>query len=73
MVATWNDEKLNNFLLVLVPLTPDLIRQDELYAWFSVNTIGENPTLCRMTKTLAHQMEIERLIKETLKSLKMFH
>ncbi|KAL3024605.1 hypothetical protein AAZX31_04G133000 [Glycine max] len=55
------------------PLTPDLIRQDELYAWFSVNTIGENPTLCRMTKTLAHQMEIERLIKETLKSLKMFH
>ncbi|KAG4914356.1 hypothetical protein JHK87_051924 [Glycine soja] len=48
------------------PLIPDLIRRDELYARFSVNTIGENPTLRRMTETLAHQTEIERLIEAAL-------
>jgi hypothetical protein len=48
------------------PLMPDLQRQDELYSRFLVNTIGENPTLRRISETILVQSQIERLMEAAL-------
>ena len=48
------------------PLMEDLIRRDELYSRFLVNTIGENPSLRRITDTIRIQNQIERLIEAAL-------
>ncbi|GAU19244.1 hypothetical protein TSUD_199250 [Trifolium subterraneum] len=47
-------------------LIPDPQRESELYSRFLVNTIGENPTLRRITETISVQNEIERLIEAAL-------
>lgn len=48
------------------PLMPDLQRQGELYSRFLVNTIGENPTLRRISETILVQSRVERLIEAAL-------
>jgi hypothetical protein len=48
------------------PLYPDPQREAELYSRFLVNTIGENPTLRRITDTISVHNEIERLIEAAL-------
>jgi hypothetical protein len=47
-------------------IIPDPQREAELYSRFLVNTIGENPTLRRITDTISVQNEIERLIEAAL-------
>jgi hypothetical protein len=51
------------FALLIIP---DPQREAELYSRFLVNTIGENPTLRRITDTISVQNEIERLIEAAL-------
>nr|XP_012574730.1 uncharacterized protein LOC101489699 isoform X4 [Cicer arietinum]XP_027193072.1 uncharacterized protein LOC101489699 isoform X3 [Cicer arietinum] len=48
------------------PLIPDLQRQDELYRRFLVNTLGENPTLRRITETVSVQSQMEGLMEAAL-------
>ncbi|KAI5385430.1 hypothetical protein KIW84_072144 [Lathyrus oleraceus] len=47
-------------------IIPDLQREGELYSRFLVNTLGENPTLRRITETISVQTRIERLIESAL-------
>lgn len=51
------------FALLIIP---DPQREAELYSRFLVNTIGENPTLRRITDTISVHNEIERLIEAAL-------
>nr|YP_009675515.1 ATPase subunit 1 [Sophora flavescens]QDD68243.1 ATPase subunit 1 [Sophora flavescens] len=48
------------------PFMPDLQRQEELHSRLLVNTIGENPTLSRISETIFVQAQIERLMEAAL-------
>ncbi|KAI5388322.1 hypothetical protein KIW84_074130 [Lathyrus oleraceus] len=47
-------------------IIPDLQREGELYSRFLINTLGENPTLYRITETISVQTRIERIIESAL-------
>ena len=48
------------------PLLPEIQRQDELYRRFLVNTIGEFPTLDRISETIRVQSLVERHVEAAL-------
>lgn len=48
------------------PLMPDLQRERELDSRFLINTVGENPTLRRISETILVQSRVERLMEAAL-------
>jgi hypothetical protein len=52
--------------VLLDALIPDPQREAELYSRFWINTLGENPTLRRISDTISVQSEIDRLIEAAL-------
>jgi len=48
------------------PLLPEIQRQDELYRRFLVNTIGEFPSLERISETVRVQSLVERHVEAAL-------
>lgn len=52
--------------VLLDALIPDPQREAELYSRFWINTLGENPTLRRISETISVQSEIDRLIEAAL-------